>query len=579
MNLQENQLFARTSILGTLPTASVRAPHGIGERRGVPSFLVTRDQAFASWWLSFKTLFKPARLGRYTTQVRLFRNIPVARFRFAGRPVVLSVLAHIAAFLWYPYLPTWNFSRPAPVEAASAEPGKIYYRLNLADFVEKLPKITVAGSGGRPGSGLPAKPLATLGSTAQHPKITIVLRPPRPDNRRQTIHQSQSAPDLRIAMELNLPNLIAGAAAPARPQIHFTPSSSKPIQTKKSILMQPAPELAAGKSSSVVPVSQLAVAPPNLPVAPPAPAAANQGNEAVILANGALLSGKDANALVVISVDPQPGSASLALPAGNRWAEISVSPAGGGAGSPGGVHGGAANSGAGGSGTGGDNSLGVGRGNSGGGGETSNSAGILTINGGGEAGKGSSSVPEPILPANLVYAVTSFARPRTGALVVSAGPMGGGAVDAYGAMHCGKIYSVFLPMPGKSWTLQFCESKREASAEPQRANSSVIRLEAGLLPPEAELKFDFRRLPLPPESSHKVILLKGLILEDGTVDQVLVYRSVQPQMDEAARLAFLRWKFKPATREGHPVRVEVLVGIPTDAPVAVRSASTRSQTQ
>jgi outer membrane biosynthesis protein TonB len=33
-------------------------------------------------------------------------------------------------------------------------------------------------------------------------------------------------------------------------------------------------------------------------------------------------------------------------------------------------------------------------------------------------------------------------------------------------------------------------------------------------------------------------------------------------MDEAARLAFSRWKFKPAMRAGKPVAIELLVGIP-----------------
>jgi hypothetical protein len=33
-------------------------------------------------------------------------------------------------------------------------------------------------------------------------------------------------------------------------------------------------------------------------------------------------------------------------------------------------------------------------------------------------------------------------------------------------------------------------------------------------------------------------------------------------MDEAARIAFSRWVFKPAVRDGKPVEVEILVGIP-----------------
>jgi hypothetical protein len=45
-----------------------------------------------------------------------------------------------------------------------------------------------------------------------------------------------------------------------------------------------------------------------------------------------------------------------------------------------------------------------------------------------------------------------------------------------------------------------------------------------------------------------------------------VYQSVLPQMDEAARAAFSQWTFKPALRDGKPVPVEILVGIPTEDP-------------
>jgi Gram-negative bacterial TonB protein C-terminal len=71
---------------------------------------------------------------------------------------------------------------------------------------------------------------------------------------------------------------------------------------------------------------------------------------------------------------------------------------------------------------------------------------------------------------------------------------------------------------------------------------------------------------LPAENVHKLVLLKGLIREDGTVDLLQVYRTLLPPMDEAARLAFGRWKFKPAMRDGQPVSVEILVGIPSETP-------------
>jgi TonB family protein len=65
-------------------------------------------------------------------------------------------------------------------------------------------------------------------------------------------------------------------------------------------------------------------------------------------------------------------------------------------------------------------------------------------------------------------------------------------------------------------------------------------------------------------------VLKGVIKEDGTVDGLTIYQSIVPAMDEAARQAFSRWKFKPALREGKPVAVDILVGAPPELPAPGR---------
>jgi hypothetical protein len=181
----------------------------------------------------------------------------------------------------------------------------------------------------------------------------------------------------------------------------------------------------------------------------------------------------------------------------------------------------------------------------------------------GDTGAKGESMLDATIIRDMVFPVPSTVVLRRNALVVSAGPMGGGGLDAYGALHCGKIYTVFIAMPGKSWTLQFCQSG--ASAKPQaQSQSSVIRMEQGLLPPDAEARFDFRRVPVPFEKKNKPIVLKGVIKDDGTVGDLNVYQGIVPQMDEAARVAFNHFKFKPAMKEGKPVAVDILVGIPTE---------------
>jgi hypothetical protein len=156
--------------------------------------------------------------------------------------------------------------------------------------------------------------------------------------------------------------------------------------------------------------------------------------------------------------------------------------------------------------------------------------------------------------------------PRKNSLVVSAGPIGGGGLGVYGALHCGKIYTVFLQMPGKAWTLQFCQAGDSSVNVPAQRISPVVHMEQGITPPDAEDRFDFKRLPLPADKIHKLIVLKGVLREDGTVDAIQVHQGLLPVMDEAARLAFTKWKFKPATRGGKAIPVDILVGIPSDPP-------------
>jgi hypothetical protein len=149
-------------------------------------------------------------------------------------------------------------------------------------------------------------------------------------------------------------------------------------------------------------------------------------------------------------------------------------------------------------------------------------------------------------------------------MIVSAGPMGGGGLNVYGALACGKIYTIFLPMKDEGWTMQYCQ-KPGPDANPKPApQSTVIQLEAGIVPPEPDMasRYDFQRVSVPAGKANKLIVLKGTLQEDGNIDGLEVYQGVVPQMDEAARLAFSRWKFRPAMRGGKPVALEILVGIP-----------------
>jgi hypothetical protein len=185
----------------------------------------------------------------------------------------------------------------------------------------------------------------------------------------------------------------------------------------------------------------------------------------------------------------------------------------------------------------------------------------------------------PVLPA-AVFPVSIAPKFRHAPLVISAGPMGGGGLDVYGALTCGKVYSIFLPMPGKNWALQYCAHETNGAAtaaaapKPEPSNAGVVRMEAGLVPPSPEQQFDFRRLPVPEKDGDKLIVLQGVIGVDGSVSGVRVFRGVLAEMDAEAAQAFGNWKFKPATRSGTAVALDVLVGVPARRPETASAAPT-----
>jgi TonB family protein len=153
-------------------------------------------------------------------------------------------------------------------------------------------------------------------------------------------------------------------------------------------------------------------------------------------------------------------------------------------------------------------------------------------------------------------------------MVVTAGPAGGGGLQVYGVLKGGKIYTIYLPMPGKNWILQYCAHDSPAASQVQQPRSVEIRLDPGILPPSALEQFDFHRPPMSKSAADAkgMIILQGVIREDGSVGELRVLQGLLETVDQAALAAFSRWKFVPARRSNKPIAVEVLVGIPVILP-------------
>lgn len=554
------------------PSGSIRKPEAaaVVARRpitdlNIPTFLVTRDRASSSWRESLKTIFAPVARSSSNGYVYMFRANNVGRFEPPGRPLGVSFLFHCSIIILLVCL-----HRAFPPSAfAYVEPthdlGKIYYNVPMPEIKRTMPHIAPPGPGGKPGSGFVPQAPPALGATAKYGDLTIVSKPLHRDNYHQTIIQPNTPPDLIIKEDLKVPNVVLGAPSDT-PKAAFKANDAKPTHATREISADPAPTLAAvtpkADLTTFLPPSEstpkLAI-PTSVPSAPVR--SSTHGDAGPPSGSGAGSPG-EANGLMVISTDPAPPGSSLILPPGNRYGEFSLSPNGGPPGSPGGSPNGTVGGGTGGHGTGGDGSTGLGTGGGGGGGGNSGTPGMVSITGHGDGG-GSGSLNPGKFTADMVYPVPVVAtKLRRNSLVVSAGSIGGGGLDVYNVLHCGKIYTIYLQMPNTNWAMQYCQKTDPAAKRTAQTPSTVIHLEQGLLPPNIETQFDFKRLPVPEEKAHRKILLKGTLQEDGTVAGLEIFQGVMPQMDEAARLALSQWKFKPAMRNGKPIPVEILVGIP-----------------
>lgn len=531
----------------------------------VPGFLVPTDSGFWRWAGSLKAILARAKVPRshsYALHLPAFR-----RKYFRGRSWTMSLAFHAAAILLVVYAHQQFPDSVSAFDSAVPQPEIIYYRVPVQQLPKTLPHISPPGPGGRPLTGrLPAVAPAA-GSTTSQSVLTMVTKVARPDNSHQTIIQPSSPPDLKITVDLKLPNIILGKPleAPKAP-LQFNPAAAKPIEKERQSSADPAPTLADNSANPVMTFLTPSTFKPSLPVVVASGAAqrkSTSGTGNVEAPNVTATSG-DSATLAVISAEPAPfaNGADIMLPPGNRYGEFSTATDNG-IGTPGGERSGVVGGGSGNAGKGGDGSSGPGKASSGGG-SISMAEGPVTINGAGTNSLGSGLLGAA-LSQGTIYPVPVAFNVRKNALVISAGPIGGGGLNAYGALTCGRIYTIFLPMPGKNWTMQYCAQDAPKAAETS-VPATVAHFGEGIVPPQADAKFDFKRLPVPVDKMGKQIILKGILRADGLIDALEVYESVLPEMDDNARLAFSQWKFKPALREGKPIAVQVLVGIPAVVP-------------
>ncbi len=520
----------------------------------------------------------------------LYHIRPWPRDHRAVPGVFTSVLLHFAVLFFllrFPWVLVFSprFAQP-PAPARDEELSFILHKLTLSEY---FPGLKPEGLGGRSGRGDHFQHIPVLGSTAAHGALSVVSNPADPNNDQQTVLQPSFPHERKNPPEAHPPNLFLAAAQAPAPAVP-SPVEALPIVDNTSPLSTIAMAMPA---TAILPVTPPVVTSPrpSLPVtwaspSPSAPVEPSIHDDRIII-NSPLSSptSKRMSEFLSLGMDPAAPSESIPVRAENSQAVFSISPAGANPGSPGGKVGGDSRGGTGGKGSGGDASTGLGPSNKGGGGGEGAFGGGVSIIGGTAGGEGTASAANHIDPNGqfgsraadeealpslgssnpMVYAVIPPAV-RHAAVMISAGPSGGGGLHAYNVLKGGKIYTIYLSMPGRDWVLQYCARGLPETGQPRQQNGAVIQLDPGLVPPVAEQQFDFHRPPLAPEEASDMLILQGVIGEDGAVSELRVLQGLFDSVDRVAMAAFSRWRFKPALRANKPVAIQFLVGIPALLP-------------
>jgi hypothetical protein len=473
------------------------------------------------------------------------RETPTAKTDYGGRSSVLSLFLHCVIVALLVYLPPMLPAAAPPVPNSFRTLQVIYYRVPLREVV-KAPRTASMAPRKRSASKSPVVRTPKLPTAPAHPLAAMISAPAHPDNFRQTIYQSTAPPDLKIKTEQKLPNIVILEHERADLTAPLLPSYARPAPIARQATAVQVPTMSAtnlpNPTGVILPLSE---SNPRLTI----PVAGGGGP---ITRSANVTEGPTSGApeLVVVGVDPSDAAKQISLLNGNRWGEFAIAPPAQPSGPP----------------TGTSSNGGKGEGSPGSSGHglsaSSGPAAPVDIAG---SGNGQSGLLNATLAVALVYPV---AQPvpsiRRNTMVISSGPIGGGGLNVYGALNCGKIYSIFLPMPGRNWSLQYCDKTSSSQDLAAEARDAVVHLEKPLVPPDVDLnhRYNFKRIAVPTPNANRPIILKGVIGTDGTVQKLTVYRGVSPELDEAARIAFGRWHFKPAMRDGKPVAVNILVGIP-----------------
>jgi TonB family protein len=546
----------------------------------LPRLDVARESRKETFRSSLDAVLYGPRPAKHSAPTSWFRD---PDFRFPRPPSVFLISLVLNVFFFYFITsPLWShFKRSgSQIELPQIE-------LTWYGAPGDLPQLSPPGPRYLPSpKGMPGKPIPKRGADAFHPRQTIISEPLRVNHLHQRVIQP-NPPSIAPADMPQLPNMVEWANA--------TPVPPRPSLNVKSALRVIAPKHRVIQSTAAPDILNSQQKPADLSIAgvpdsnrvplmplPRATAAPVESHRRAVDAGTppdiAAPSSDSARQIIALSATPAAAPPPPDIPAGNLSARLTISPDGKERGVPGGSPTGSSvdNGGTGGN----TNSLGgsggakgTTQGLGGGGGSTSGppdlsiSGGNPSSNGGGGA-SGGGGTGGGLRPAHSRGLSLPLGRP--------------GVYDAMGSPHSDsaeprkihgglapgvrpeeilghkRIYTLYVNMPNLtsmngSWVLDF--------AELAAPNPALVPQD--LVSPIAIRKVDPKYPPSLREAHVEgEVVLYAIIREDGSVDDIQVLKSLDPQLDQNAIDALSRWKFQPALKNNTPIALESVVRIP-----------------
>ncbi len=131
-------------------------------------------------------------------------------------------------------------------------------------------------------------------------------------------------------------------------------------------------------------------------------------------------------------------------------------------------------------------------------------------------------------------------------------------IESTGALSGRPVYTVFLQVGApREWILQYCVPDEDQGLT---VTGGVVRLaQSGpLIAPYPKVTY----LPELRARRGSYLLIHGYLGPNGRLESLKALRTADYEEAAAILPVLERWEFRPAMRDGRPLRVEILLAIP-----------------